>query len=461
LIQRRLSHREAVLHMCDKVQVKVHAPATEAPNVEAHNVEAATVASRRRRIWELTPHCHCPLIGVALSLGLLRKLIGKVLGGAVLLDDYPLHAGAVADCGARNAVSQVLQKELERRYAGVVKQFHAAKSTSQLSEFWRAAMTDGDLAGAFWAGLTHPRCDAQLAAQMCHDLHMIQHQAGANLRADVLKMDALQRHNAQLNAELIALKQRSSAQSLQRCAEIAHSDGLLMQARTLAIARDGIIDALRAELAQLHMSMPALESRTRLTERVADMEQRERALKAQIGALKREKLPVPAQVPVASALSAESTVSIPSGAKMYANKHANERTNKYANERTNKHANKHANERSTERTTIPIRLSDQSVLCVGGRSGNVATYRSLIEGGGAQFAHHDGGLEDNVKLLDASLAAADLVICQTGCISHGAYWRVKDYCKRTGKRCVYIDNPSISSLTRSLQLVGAEHESAA
>jgi hypothetical protein len=93
------------------------------------------------------------------------------------------------------------------------------------------------------------------------------------------------------------------------------------------------------------------------------------------------------------------------------------------------------------------------VLCVGGRSGNVATYRALVEGGGAHFAHHDGGLEDNVKLLDASLAAADLVICQTGCISHGAYWRVKAHCKRTGKRCVFIDNPSISSLARGLQLV--------
>ena len=79
---------------------------------------------------------------------------------------------------------------------------------------------------------------------------------------------------------------------------------------------------------------------------------------------------------------------------------------------------------------------------------------------GAQFAHHDGGLEDNANLLDSSLAAADLVICQTGCISHSAYWRVKDYCKRTGKRCVFIDNPSISSLARGLQEVSGEMDTA-
>ncbi|AUA57935.1 Uncharacterized protein conserved in bacteria (DUF2325) [Achromobacter spanius] len=43
--------------------------------------------------------------------------------------------------------------------------------------------------------------------------------------------------------------------------------------------------------------------------------------------------------------------------------------------------------------------------------------------------------------LEASLVAADLVICQTGCVSHGAYWRVKDHCTRTGKQCVLVDKP--------------------
>lgn len=41
--------------------------------------------------------------------------------------------------------------------------------------------------------------------------------------------------------------------------------------------------------------------------------------------------------------------------------------------------------------------------------------------------------------LEASLEAADLVICQTGCMSHGDYWRVQDHCKRTGKVCVLVD----------------------
>ena len=43
--------------------------------------------------------------------------------------------------------------------------------------------------------------------------------------------------------------------------------------------------------------------------------------------------------------------------------------------------------------------------------------------------------------LDANLAAADLVICQTGCVSHDEYWRVQDHCRRTGKPCILVDQP--------------------
>ena len=91
------------------------------------------------------------------------------------------------------------------------------------------------------------------------------------------------------------------------------------------------------------------------------------------------------------------------------------------------------------------------MLCVGGRTASVPAYRQVIEKTGGRFLHHDGGEEDNPNQLDNTLAAADLVICQTGCISHDAYWRVKDHCKRTGKRCVFVDTPSRSSLERALQ----------
>ena len=80
------------------------------------------------------------------------------------------------------------------------------------------------------------------------------------------------------------------------------------------------------------------------------------------------------------------------------------------------------------------------------RSLDVAGHPSAGKGSAEPDAAPDG-------TLDASLAAADLVICQTGCISHNAYWKVKDFCKRTGKRCVFVENPSTSSLVRGLEQI--------
>ncbi|AKU24390.1 DUF2325 domain-containing protein [Massilia sp. NR 4-1] len=398
--------------MCDKHQL----PAAPA--------EAQT--SRRRRIWELGHTCHCPLVGVGLPLAVLRKLVGKITGGKVLADDYEIHVGTVSECGTRNKLSEAVQKELERRYAAVLLRFRAAKCSEQLAELWRAAVANGDVAGAFWAGLTHPRCTTELEERMCRDLHMIQHQAGACVRADLNRFNSTLEDNTRQAREIVRLQQRSAAVQLERTAEQEQQASQLMQLRAQLVGRDSIIDSLRSELDQLRSSIPGLETRERLAQRLSQTDERERLLRNQVAELRRELSLAQAQLQ-AQAQDATLNAALAADAPPQAPPVV-------------EHIMK-----------MPVSLNERSVLCVGGRSGNVATYRALIERVGAQFAHHDGGLEDNANKLEASLAAADLVICQTGCISHSAYWRVKDFCKRTGKRCVFIDNPSISSLQRGLE----------
>ena len=63
--------------------------------------------------------------------------------------------------------------------------------------------------------------------------------------------------------------------------------------------------------------------------------------------------------------------------------------------------------------------------------------------------------------LAASLAAADLVICQTGCLSHGDYWRVQDHCKRTGKVCMLVDRPDGLQIVRIHRDAGQPHDDSA
>lgn len=66
-------------------------------------------------------------------------------------------------------------------------------------------------------------------------------------------------------------------------------------------------------------------------------------------------------------------------------------------------------------------------------------------GSAGHSAHSPAGLAADLK---ASLQAADLVICQTGCMSHGDYWRVQDHCKRTGKLCMLVDQPDGLQIVR-------------
>lgn len=56
--------------------------------------------------------------------------------------------------------------------------------------------------------------------------------------------------------------------------------------------------------------------------------------------------------------------------------------------------------------------------------------------------------EGDSAALEQSLKAADLVICATGCLSHGDYWRVRDHCRRTGKTCVMVDEPEALRIVR-------------
>jgi len=373
-------------------------------------------SSRRRRVWELSHASHCPLVGVGLPLNGLRKLVEKVTGGKVLHDDYDIHVGTVSECALRTPVADAVQKELERRYAQHVQRFRAAKTTEQVEAMWEAAVAAGDVAGAFWAGLSHPRCTVSLEEKMCRDIHMVQHQAGACARADINKFNAIVADNTRLERDLARLQERCNALAQEKALDAERHEQLLMSARAATIARDGDLQTLRAELARLQASVPDLDTRERMAERIAQMETRELALRAQVAELKALRTNAPE--PEAAPEPAPEPVAVP--------------------------------------VAMPVRLENRAVLCVGGRSSSVPIYRTMIERVGAQFAHHDGGLEDSSSQLDASLAAADLVICQTGCISHSAYWRVKDHCKRHGKRCVFVDNPSVSSLARGLQEAATE-----
>jgi hypothetical protein len=383
-------------------------------NCPAHD-EAA--GSRRRRMSELPTNCHCPLIGVCLPLALLRRLVNKLLVRPLDGDDYDVHVWAVHECVTRNRMSELLQRTLDERFAVVLRQFRGLRDAAALHAAWRQAVDRGDVAGPFWATLTHPRCDLAMIENVVRDMHMIQHQAGASARVDLGRFAELQKLNAGLTRELDLTRDKTARAAEARARDLARLTGKAAQLRADLAQRDSTIDALRHELDALQAALPDLRDRERLVRRIEELEAREQALSDKMAQLRQRLVREPREA-VAEAASAPVVQPMPAAPPQPA-----------------------------------LDLADKTVLCVGGRSGNVPNYRDLLEKEGARFMHHDGGLEQASELLDTSLAAADLVICQTGCISHQAYWRVKDFCKRTGKRCLFVDNPSTSSLSVCLRKV--------
>lgn len=389
------------------------------------NTVSTSHSSRRRRLWDLPHACHCPVVGVCFPLTTLRHLVNKAVGGHAVADDYDLHEGVVVQCRQRNRLSEVLQKDAETRYSATVRAFGSAKSTLAVANLWCDAVRKGDVAGALWATLTHARCDGALQEMVLRDMHMLQHQAGAAVRVDVNRVNQLLEENSVLTKSLAKAQDRCTRVITEKVSEIEHLSANIVQLRATGIAKDTRIAYLTQDLEQLQASLPDYKNASRLQKKLEQLTARHAELELHNTQLRQQL------------------------------EHAQRALSGREKDNTALPPPAHRQE-SVAQVPITLHLKRKTVLCVGGRHGNVANYRDVIEKAGGYFAHHDGGLEDSHNALDSSLAAADLVICQTGCISHNAYWRVKDFCKRTAKQCVFVENPSTSSMTRTLQHIAVE-----
>lgn len=372
--------------------------------------------SRRRRLWELDAHAHCPVLGACLPIAVLRRLVDKALGGQALADDYELHCGAVGDCRHRSPIAEAAQRELDRRYAVAIRQAARCKTTEALAQWWQQALHSQEIAGPLWATMTHARCTPELAKQVEAAVHMLQHQAGMAARVDANRFSALLEENAVLARELAAAQQRSMRQAGEQAARIGQQQGEIIGLRAELLGRDSRIAALQGDLQALEGAVPDLRARAELARECELLVERRNELQRQL-------------------LQAQQQ---------------GERQRRRAEQLARELETRGLQPVATAEPADAGRIAGQAILCVGGRTGSVPVYRQLIEDAGGRFLHHDGGQENSAARLDDTLAAADLVICQAGCISHDAYWRVKDHCRRTGKQCVFTESPSSAGLKRAL-----------
>lgn len=390
--------------------------------------------SMRLKLWELDHKCHCPLVGVCFDLNEIRKHVSRLIRLPQKSSDFEVHVIAVRECAKRTPLSVLLQKELDRRFNLDIQQAKQAKTLEQLQRHWRVAVEHGAIAGALWAICTHPQTTEALRHQIYGEVHMLQHQVGAHQRAEQRMVRLLREENGSLAREIGNLQERVMQYKDERDREHQEIKKALYDTtldrrkleRQLQEARDDI--ALLRAGGKIEPENGAQKIAAML-ERTQNSEDKAQALAEQVKTL---------QVQLADA-----------------------RRDLELMEETlrktliDQQAQGPGCIEDCDQCTLSnvecLTLKGFHVLCVGGLNQITPQYRRVVEKLGGTFAHHDGGVEEKIGRLDAAIAAADAVICQTGYVSHNAYWRVKDTCKKTGKPCAFVPKPGLSGFIRSLE----------
>jgi len=175
---------------------------------------------------------------------------------------------------------------------------------------------------------------------------------------------------------------------------IAGLEAQVMQLRANVITKETALAWLRDELDAMRAAIPDLAKRLALAQRVAELEAR-----------------------VVDLLRAQSS--------------PDQRA-----QRSQRGQRAQRNEGFLAEASQALRAKEEVVLWVARNRAAEWTEHALDRRG--RVMHSDGS---DASSLEAGLADAELVVCQTGCVTHQAWWRVKDFCTRTGKQCVLVDRP--------------------
>ncbi len=379
---------------------------------------------RTRRIWELSHHLHCSIVGTCLSTGELRQVLGKIGPVEPGASDHELHGRGVSLAGRRDGAAKMLHKALDRRHRAAISRFEKAATPDEVRATWREAMKQGDVPGGYWAAMTHPATNDSLIREIFGEVHMLSHLVGAANRADIRRLAALEAENGRLRDKLARQHDQLRDGITSRDARIRELSDML--ARRLGEG-GGVDAAVTAAESDGSAERAALEGV------VADLERRLRAesnrrvaLAERVGRL-------------TAALDEERE-----------QRRASERRERtLCNELDAMEAGLTAAPPNDAGQPTPS-LAGRSLLYVGGRVDRLGHRRALSEAQGACFLHHDGGVDDRSGLLGGLVSRADLVMFPVDCVSHEAVTIVKRLCRQMSKPYVPLRSSGTGAFLSAL-----------
>lgn len=394
---------------------------------------------RRKKIWEIDSDMHCSIIGTCLSL---RDLDNIARHAGVQFSrkttEYDIHRMFVEFAGEEGPTAELIDRALERRHRAVTARIRKATSLCELSKLWDAAMDRGqEVAGAYWAIVSHPLLDEELKTKIFSQVHMLSHELGATRRVDIRRSQRLETASATLTTKLAQTKsvyrQRLKNRD-QVIGELSNRvNGLEKVARQLTAANDRIWQLREAK------RQPTLEARIDALEQAVREEQirversKETAVAAE-ASLKQEILQSAHLRGQVNGLSDENAALVqelrsllvcPSGEIS----------------------------RSEDRRNGVGGLCGFKTMMLGGHSNLVRHYRALIEQKGGQLIHHLADIGPSVDQFKRKLSRIDAVICPLDCIGHDESQSVREACKHMAKQFIPLRSAGLSSFARGIQAI--------
>lgn len=391
----------------------------EGDAVQAVHAEAPRPS--RTRLADLDLPLHCSVIGTCMGTADLRKLMAKFVPVAEM-SDLEIHHDAVQRSSDGGVVTKALNKALDQRHDLVIQRFAKARGAEALEALWDEALKLGEIPGAYWAMLTHRQLTPELRQRVFGDVHMLSHLVGAANRADIRRLVALERENAEWRERAERQQLRGQALVEERDHAVAEWRQALADAearRFVAPSVDATAQALEGCRAELATAQAQIALQTERRERA---EQSTGVAVNELERLRDELAHLGRHVDTLNReLNAAETQLREIGGETA------------------------PAERSLER-----QLNGRRVFYVGGRPSSTPAIRDLVHRHGGDFQHHDGGFEDRKGLLAAGVHWAQIVVFPVDCIDHDSAGNLKRLCARQGLPYVPLRGASVASFVAAL-----------
>lgn len=404
----------------------------------------------RAKLWTLDKKYHCLIIGTCLSVSELSKIARRFRFNTRGGDDYGKHVEAVGCCATRNEVSETLQKALDKRYVAALASFAADRDEAAVLSRWNGCLARGEVAGPLWAAISHKHAGPEVRHAAYAAVHMLSHQVGAGLAADVRRLDFLEQDNNRLRLELAGTRA-----TLAQRAELSDDEHRRLKEEVVALRAENVTLTRAAErlerlengvtLIELSRKLLSLSGENRalqstaaradgLAERVERLQAEGDAARAECARLHQERTVLERLLLDAAAAPAEAP-------------------------ETDGRADCPGEGDCLRCAEKPPLSRSRCILCVGGRTSLLSHYRALAERLGIRLIHHDGGQEEALSRLPEMIASADAVLCPTDCVGHAAYYSLKQHCRKSGKPCLLFKGAGVTSFAFALSRLSAGESS--